>query len=734
MKILILANNDVGLYNFRKELLEKLIANDNKVYISLPYGSKVEHMIKLGCEFIDTPIDRRGKNLFKDLKLFFKYLKMLKKYNPDVVLTYTIKPNLYGGICCRMRKIKCIPNVTGLGSISETKGVLNKIILLLYKIAFDKSASVFCQNMENRNYLANIGIEKKKLKLIPGSGVNIRQYTILEYPNNETIEFLFIGRIMKEKGIDQYLDTAEHIKEKYPNTVFHVLGHCEEDYKDRLKELEEKNIIEYHGQQKDIIPFLKRSHCTIHPTYYPEGMSNVLLESCASGRPIITTDRSGCREIVDDGINGFMVPIKDTEKLIVAVEKFIKLSHEDKLKMGLKGREKIEKNFDRQIVIEAYIDEIEIKAHRILNVLGGLNRGGAETLVMNIYREIDKEKFRFDFVVHTTEVGEYEQEILETGGKIYRMPKYTVVNHFKYKQEWKRFFKEHTEYKIVHAHMRSTASIFLKIAKKFGIKTISHSHSTSSGNGIKAIIKNILQYNIRFVADFFMGCSKQANIWLFGKKIANSNKCIVLGNSIDVDNYKFEVDTRDAVRNELKIPKKTVVMGHVGRFVEVKNHKFLIEIFEQFTKINSNSKLLLIGKGELQDEIKRLVIEKKIEDKVIFLGTRSDVNRILQGMDIFVMPSFYEGLPVTLIEAQATSLPCLVSDIITDEVDVTKLIYRMSLKSTANKWAERINEIYNKSNRACSKEIMDKIKKSGYDISTTTNQLTQIYYKLLGEK
>lgn len=358
MRILILANNDIGLYNFRKELLDKLISQDNEVYIALPYGDKVQDMINMGCQFIETPMDRRGKNPIKDIGLFLNYLRLIKKYKPDVVLTYTIKPNLYGGIACRLKKIKCIANVTGLGSASESDGILNKLILNLYKIAFKNNSCVFCQNKENLNYLVNLGIDESKLKLIPGSGVNLEHYNLLEYPKDDTVEFLFIGRIMKEKGIEQYLDAASYIREKYPNTVFHILGFCEEDYIDKLEELTEKNIVKYHGLQNEIISFLEKSHCTIHPTYYPEGMSNVLLESSAAGRPIITTNNSGCKEIVDDGINGFIVAEKDSKDLISKVEKFMKLSNEERRNMGIAGRKKVEKEFDRNIVIENYLREI----------------------------------------------------------------------------------------------------------------------------------------------------------------------------------------------------------------------------------------------------------------------------------------------------------------------------------------------------------------------------------------
>lgn len=357
-KILILANKDITLYFFRQELIKKLIDENNEVYLSFPHGDKTEFFEKMGCKFIDTHVDRHGTNPIKDSKLFLNYMKILKQIKPDVVLTYTIKPNLYGGIACRFKKVKCIANVTGLGSSSENNGIIGKLINILYKMAFKKISCVFCQNKENLEYLVNMGINKNKLKLIPGSGVNLEKYKLLDYPNDKKISFLFIGRIMKAKGIDEYLEVAEKIKKKYKNTEFHILGFCEEDYQERLNTLVSEKIINYHGLQDNIIPFLDKSHCTIHPTYYPEGMSNVLLESSASGRPIITTNRSGCKEIVDNNKNGYIVKEKDAKDLYNKVEKFIKLSNKEKKEMGIHGRKKVEKEFDRNIVVEAYIKEI----------------------------------------------------------------------------------------------------------------------------------------------------------------------------------------------------------------------------------------------------------------------------------------------------------------------------------------------------------------------------------------
>lgn len=357
MKILVFANYGMGLYKFRKELLIELVSQKNEVFVSLPddeYRNKLED---LGCQFIDTPVSRRGTNPITDLRLLIKYNNIIKQIKPDIVLSYTIKPNVYGGLACRLNNTPFIANITGLGTAVENGGILQKISLFLYRISLRQAKCVFFQNKENLSFLSK-KIRLGKHRLIPGSGVNLNDYSLLDYPPDGVIHFLFIARVMKEKGIDQYLDAAEYIKKHYPNIIFHIVGFCEDAYEDRLNALQDKGIIQYHGLQNDVTAFYKISHCVVHPTYYPEGMSNVLLESAACGRPIITTNRSGCREIVNNGENGYLVEERNSQELIEKIEKFMQLKQETKIKMGLAGRKKVEREFNRKLVVENYLDEI----------------------------------------------------------------------------------------------------------------------------------------------------------------------------------------------------------------------------------------------------------------------------------------------------------------------------------------------------------------------------------------
>jgi galacturonosyltransferase len=358
-QVLFLVNHEVVIYNFRLELVERLLQEGYEVLISSPYGERIRELEELGCISIHTTMDRHGVSILQDLKLLLHYRRILKQYSPSFVLTYTIKPNIYGGIACRMQKVPYIANITGLGTAVEKAGFLQSLTSFLYKHALKNAQKVFFQNTENKAFFEKKRIGLGKHGLLPGSGVNLARFQPLEYPPDETIEFVFISRIMKEKGIDQFLEMAEVIKAKYLNTKFHICGFCEEAYEGVLHKLQEQGIVQYHGMVKDVREILRITHCTVHPSYYPEGLSNVLLESCACARPIITTDRSGCREVVDEGRNGFLVKLKDAEDLIAKVESFIALPYEKKKQMGIEGREKVEREFDREIVVDLYLKEID---------------------------------------------------------------------------------------------------------------------------------------------------------------------------------------------------------------------------------------------------------------------------------------------------------------------------------------------------------------------------------------
>ncbi len=368
-RILILANNIGGLYKFRKELVETLLEQGNQIYISVPDGSFRIPFEQMGCIFIDTPIDRRGTDPLADLKLMLGYRRVIKEIKPAVVLTYTIKPNIYGGLACRYLRVPYIANITGMGSAINQGGMFTRFILSLLKNALGGATCVFFQNDMNRRFFMRRNLLTVPSRLIPGSGVNLSEHCLEEYPEEEPLNFLFMGRVMKEKGVDELMAAAEVIRQRYPQTAFHILGSCEEEYSTRLQNLQERQIICYHGFQKDVQSYLRSCHAVVMPSYH-EGMSNVLLEAAATGRPVLASDIPGCREAFDEGISGFGFRPQDTTALIEALEKFITLPYEKKKLLGLAGRTKMEKEYDRQLVIDAYVEEIEKLEQR-----GVLKRG-----------------------------------------------------------------------------------------------------------------------------------------------------------------------------------------------------------------------------------------------------------------------------------------------------------------------------------------------------------------------
>ena len=360
MKILVLTNNFGGLHSFRKEVVQAMVDKGYAVSISAPVDFKTHFFEEMGCEIINTEHAWKGMNPLTDLGLVFRYRKILKRIKPDVVLSYTIKPNLYGGMACQMCHIPQIANITGLGSALENPGILQTITKLLYKIGLHKTKTVFFQNKANKDFCENNGLVRGNRILIPGSGVNLKHHTFQPYPTSEEpLKFIFISRLVREKGIDEYMSAAKRIKESHPHVEFHILGRSEGQYEERVKKMQDAGIVKYHGVVSDVRPFVRECHCTVHPSFYPEGISNVLLESCAAGRPIITTNRPGCGEIVEDGKTGFLVRAKDVDNLVETIERFIDLPYDQKIQMGVAARKKVEKEFDREIVVEAYLKEIQ---------------------------------------------------------------------------------------------------------------------------------------------------------------------------------------------------------------------------------------------------------------------------------------------------------------------------------------------------------------------------------------
>lgn len=357
---------------------------------------------------------------------------------------------------------------------------------------------------------------------------------------------------------------------------------------------------------------------------------------------------------------------------------------------------------------------------RVLHVVVNMNRGGAETLLMNLYRNIDRSKIQFDFL--TCKEGVFDREILELGGKVHRIPYVTEVGHFQYGKSLEEFFKSQLKYQIVHSHLDKMSGLVLKAAKKAGIPVrISHSHNTSSEGSMAAkLYKWYIGQLINSNATNFYACSQVAGEWLFKDRSAS-----ILKNGIDIDQFLYSSEARKKTRGELNISENTIVFGHVGRFAHQKNHEFLIDVFTDFCRSEMDSVLLLVGDGPLRQEIEKKVCNLKMGDKVKFLGIRNDISSLLQAFDLFIFPSLHEGLPVSLIEAQGAGLPCFISDQISPEVDMDMGLVEFIPLNNTNVWVERIKK---RVPMAFYREVnLEPLKLKGYNIKDTAAQLERFY-------
>lgn len=362
-KVLILVNHNVVIYNFRRELVERLIADGFEVYLSCPDGDRINELVDMGCKFIEANFNRRGTNPLSDLKLIGYYKKVMRSIKPDVVLSYTIKPNVYGGIAAAKLKIPQIANVTGLGTSVEDGGILQKISVTLYRYGLRKAKMVYFQNESNMKFMKEHKVVSDNFHVLPGSGVNLNQHCLEEYPEDtDELVFTTIGRIMKDKGTDELLDAAKIVKARYPKVHFRLIGFFDENYQEKVEQAVRDGIVEYIEQQRDIHPFIKESHAVIHPSHH-EGMSNVLLESAAAGRPVLASKVPGCIETFEENLSGYAFEAKNADDLAKAIIKFIELPYDKKVLMGISGRKIMEQKFDRNLVVDEYINAI----NKILN-------------------------------------------------------------------------------------------------------------------------------------------------------------------------------------------------------------------------------------------------------------------------------------------------------------------------------------------------------------------------------
>lgn len=359
-----------------------------------------------------------------------------------------------------------------------------------------------------------------------------------------------------------------------------------------------------------------------------------------------------------------------------------------------------------------------------------MNCGGTENLIMNLYRNIDRSLVQFDFLVHTDKECFFDDEIRTLGGRIYHIKRYNMRNLMSYRRQLLEFFETHPEYRIMHGHVGSTACIYTKVAKRFGLYTILHSHAI---NDKKKNLKNFLYcfhaYLARGMADAYMGCSYEAGVDRYGKRIADSNKFQIINNGINSNAYIFNPDIRSRIRSQFNIADKYVI-GHIGRFHPVKNHKFMLDVLFELKKNSEDYVLMLVGDGDLKETIIRQAKELSLGDSIVMTGIRTDVADMLQAMDFFIFPSFNEGLGIGLIEAQASGLPCIANaDGIIPLAKISELVYFISLKEKPQKWAKFIHD--HRYINQTRKDMSKAVRLSGFDISQVAMDLQDFYLSVV---
>lgn len=353
-RILILANHYNSLRIFRRELIKALATDGIEVIVSIPKcdDSNRDLLESYGCKVLFSQMERRGKNPIEDLRLIVEYYHLVKRLKPDKVLTYTIKPNIYGALVCKWLGIPCIVNITGLGSAFQGMSPTRVLVSLMYKFSINKAEEVLFENVGNRDTLVRDHIvDVSQTVVMPGAGVNLNEFPETPYPlEEEPLHFLFVGRIMKEKGVDELFRAIMHVKKHYPDAIFDFIGWYEDNYETVVKELQQRGYIRFYGFQDDVKPFIEKAHCIIHPSYH-EGMSNTLLEAAAMCRPVITSDIHGCLEAVEEGQTGYLARVKNAKDLYKKIMHFSSLPYEEKRQMGIRGRQRMKAVFDKEIVV-----------------------------------------------------------------------------------------------------------------------------------------------------------------------------------------------------------------------------------------------------------------------------------------------------------------------------------------------------------------------------------------------
>lgn len=570
--------------------------------------------------------------------------------------------------------------------------------------------------IDHRHFAKRIDT-KRRAEIRSSLGIQAGDFVLI-YPaelnknkNQSTLLHAMRGAIMKDQSIHLLLPGIDSMN-----------GY----HRDLAKTLGITANIHFLGYRKDIPELMQISDASIS-TSFREGLPVNIMEAMASGLPIISTPCRGATELIRHNHNGIITDFSAN----TITEAIMRLRNDNALRQSFSQKSlELSKKYTIGSIktkMKSIYDLLGNNPLRVLHVVTAMNRGGLETMIMNHYRAIDRTRVQFDFLVHRAEGADYDAEIISLGGKIYHLPPIGPSSIFSYGKRLRQLLREHPEYRIIHSHIDALSALPLRAAKKRGIPVrIAHSHNADFPEDAKYLVRATLKHCIASQATHLFACSREAGDFMFG----DDKQYSVINNAINTRSFLFDEAVRNRVRKGLSIPKNAIVVGHVGRFDKQKNHRFLLDIFTELLKNQVEAVLLLVGAGRELEDIRQRAQQTGVIDNIIFTGLRADIPDLMQAMDVFVMPSLHEGLPLVSIEAQASGLPCLFSDKVTREVDITGACTFIPLSAPAKDWVAAIQK--SAIERSDRKERGLSVEQTSYNIATSAQKLTDFYLREAG--
>lgn len=715
-KVLYVATVDIHIKSFHIPYLKMLKENGYEVHVATNGEEKFEY-----CDVKHKICIERNPFNLKNIKAIEQLKKIIEKEKFDIIHCHTPMGSVVTRFASKhARKAYGTRVIYTAHGFHFYKGAPKINWLIFYPV--EKYLSKYTDDLitiNNEDYeLAIKKFKAKRTHYVPGVGVDPKKFDF-ELSQEERHELrkslgikdddivlIYVAELNKNKNQIMAIKAMEKLIVENPKYKLLLVGKdsYNGEYQRLVQELKLENNVIFTGYRKDVPRLMKISDIAIS-TSLREGLPVNLIEATMCSLPIVATNCRGNRDVVSETNNGIIVSLNDISQF---VNEIIKVKLNNNVNTKVYELDEVLKK------VESIYFGNKTFPIRVLQVIGSMNMGGAENFIMNLYRNIDKEKIQFDFISHKS--GIFDDEIRKLGGKIYYLDYVTKVGPIKYKKVLNMFFKKHNEYKILYTHIDQTSGIVLDVARKYNFeKLIVHSHSTNNSNNVLVnMYKKTLQKKIIKYANIRLACSDAAGKWLY-----RGLDFRVINNGIDIEKFYYKEEFRNEIRNELNISKESFVIGHVGRFCQVKNHDMLIDIFYEYNKYNNNSYLLLVGDGPLKEEIEKKCEKLKIKDKVKFLGIRKDVNKIYSAMDVFVFPSFHEGFPVTVVESACSGVPMLLSDKITNEVKFYDKIKFLGI-SDSSEW---VNEIKNVKN---SREVILSEKLKRFDAKTISKEYESI--------